>query len=145
MRTLLSLIAFLLVAACTNQPQRSGEALAAYLDQPYYAEASDAARAAGIDYRVLMQRAIKKDPVALRRLIRLCANRHFDGAAAEVHAQYLRDLLTLWGDVPFAAVIHDLSAAERQALRRVFSDAFYRRFPNSYPATARIVYATRET
>ena len=144
MRALLALVTLALVTACANQPQPSPEALATSLDRPYYGEASDAAKAARIDYRVLMQRAIKKDLVALRRLIHLCTNRHFDGAAAEVHAQCLRDLLTLWGDVPFAAVLHDLSAAERQELRWVFSDAFYRRFPNSYPTTARVVYATRE-
>jgi hypothetical protein len=102
MRVLLALVVLLLVTGCVSQPRRSAETLIASLDQPYYGEASDAGKDAGVNYRILMQRAVKRDPVALRRLIHLCTDRHFDGAALEVHAQYLRDLLELWGDAPFA-------------------------------------------
>jgi hypothetical protein len=147
MRPLLVILIFALVTSCasTTRLSQQRDALAVSLDQPYYGEASDAAQAAGVDYRALMQRAARNDPIALRRLVRLCADRHFDGAAAFVHCQYIRKLLELWGDAAFSHVISDLSAEERRSLQWAFSDAWYHDFARSFPATSHVVYESRWT
>ena len=123
---------------------QSREALADSLDRPYYSEASDAAKAAGVDYRALMLSAVKKNPAALRKLVHLCTNPHFDGAGLEVHLQFLRQLLTLWGDRDFAAAIHRFSSKERKILQGHWTFSDRRMLTKDFPLTARLIYGTDE-
>jgi hypothetical protein len=138
MRVFVAIVAVTQFMSCWAAGDARRSALAASLDRPYYGEASDAAKAVGIDYRALMHRAVAKDPVALRKLVQLCADPHFDGAGLEVHCQYLRDLLTLWGDEPFARALSSATSKERHVLQWAFSGD--KSFSRSHPATGRLVY-----
>ena len=146
MRAIIAIAATVLLTSCSGarQVSESRGSLAASLDRPYYGEASDAAKAANLDYRALMLRAVAKDPVALRTLVHLCTNPHFDGAGLEVHLQHLRDLLTLWGDRDFASAIARFTPREREVLQSHWTFSSRASLTAHFPFTARLVYATSQ-
>lgn len=146
MRVSVAVVAVALLSSCAT-PQhvsesRNRQSVANSLDQPYYGEASDAAKAAHVDYRALMLRALRKDHAALRTLVHLSTNSHFDGAALEVHLTYLRELLTFWGDWDFASAVGHFSPEERRVLQRYYTFSDRASLMAEFPITSHLLYAT---
>jgi len=78
-----------------------------------------AAKHAGIDYALSLDRAVALDPAGLAALLRFTDTGWFDGAAAEGHCAILFGLLQRWGDRPFARVL----GAQKQPVRKAVTDA----------------------
>jgi hypothetical protein len=105
-------------------------------------EAAEAGAAAGVDYGALLRRAAH-DKRALQRFVRLSVNRHFDGAALEIHLYYIRELLVWWGDQPFSLALSGITHEERRILRHGLMRRELAR--RGFSSTARLLYASNET
>jgi hypothetical protein len=105
-------------------------------------EAVEAGAAAGLDYGALLSRAAH-DTHALRRFVRLCTDRHFDGAALEIHLHHVRELLVWWGDRRFSTTLVAITGEERRILR----DTLRRQelLDRGFSSTARLLYPTNKT
>lgn len=144
-RISLAVVVVALLSSCATPPRvsenRNPQSVADSLDRPYYGEASDAAKAAHINYRALMLRALRKDHAALRTLVHLSTNSHFDGAALEVHLTCLRDLLTVWGDRDFASAVGRFTREERRVWKSYYTFSDRASLLAEFPITSHLLYA----
>ena len=105
-------------------------------------EAAEAGAAAGIDYGAFLRRAAH-DKRALRRFVHLSVNRHFDGAALEIHLAHLGELLVWWGDRPFSSALAHITDDERRTLRHTLKRQEL--LQRGFASTARLLYPSNET
>jgi len=66
-------------------------------------------------------------------LFRLSVQRELDGARAETYSSDIRELLDIWGDRAFAAVLRRQSPAVRKSMWRWLRDIGFTDFAKRYP------------
>ena len=91
---------------------------------------------ATFNYDSVLDKALKKDPIALAHLFRLGA---LDGAGAEAHSQVLWALLFRWGDSSYAAVLRAEPDSVRKRIGCNLDSAAGFTYANQFPATFKAV------
>jgi hypothetical protein len=145
MRALTSFVVLVLASCATDREPTSfipATVTAARFADATRGEAAEAGAVAGIDYGALLRRAAHNER-ALRRFVRLTTDRHFDGAALEIHLYHIGELLVWWGDQPFSAALARITSGERQMLRQMLKRQEL--LQRGFASTARLLYPPNET
>ena len=96
------------------------------------------ARQAGVNYRPVLDAALKRDRRALHTLFQLTADNAFDGAGADSHSCALWTLMAQWGDRDFAKALAAEPARIRQAVITFLDYAAAEDYSKTYPLTHRL-------
>ena len=95
-------------------------------------DAIGTAKLTHFDYRRHLDRAISKQSDGLHELFAFTTTEGFVGAGAEDHCAILHDLLQVWGDRRFAAVLRGESPRTRKAVVAALDYSW--RYPGWQPA-----------
>jgi hypothetical protein len=97
-------------------------------------EPAQFAKAHGVDYAGLLQKAMRKDADALTKFLMRTSKLLWDGAYGELHSMVVLHLLLRWGDVDFARAIAELDSDTKDYLAKEFRQQ--KHFVLSFPDTA---------
>ena len=127
-----------LICVCGCFPQAKNPMLVSDVSSFYLDDTARQARQAGVDYRLVLEAALDKNPRALGTLFRLTASGVLHGRGADSHAAMLWTLMNQWGDRNFSQGLEAETPAVRQAVVTSLDYAAPGSYAGSYPLTYRL-------
>jgi len=133
-----TMLTSLLLAFSGCFPQAKNPVLVSDVSSFYLDDTIAQAKAAGVDYRAVLNAAISKNRKALQTLFGLTSSGVFKGQGADSHASMLWTLLAQWGDRSYSEVLASEPPITRQSVITFLDFAAAFDYSKTYPLTHRL-------
>lgn len=116
-------------------PQSRNPVLTSNVSSFYLNDTQHQAKAAGVDYRPTLEKALNQDAQALHTLFVLTSSGTLSGQGSDSHAAMLWTLMTQWGDRKFSEALAPETPETRRQVLLFLDYAAPSTYSKSYPLT----------